>query len=310
LPTPFLKNPNFQQILAAAADENDLNRSRIEIEVSEEFLASDFGSSAKLISDVAAVGAKSVLRGFGEGTTAITVLADLELDRVDIAPTFAASWVSDKKRANAIFAALSSLAKTFGLKASIRGIDALDVLSAINDSAIDLVEGPIFSRPMEQQEVLDAGAEIIVKFKPAGPQNQRAERFAVHRKIGLVHDDHCYDVILKNVSKTGAKIAGISDIPVGTDVVIDLGGGQLAVAKVVNSDESGQGLKFEIPLISDGYGGLVTRRRISPHLLAPRAPAEESKPVGVLGSDFEALKALKNKNDSSPNIVELQPDES
>ena len=58
--------------------------------------------------------------------------------------------------------------------------------------------------------------------------------------------------------------------------VVDLGGGQLAVATVIRSNGDVQGLEFEQSLIEDGSGGLCTRNRVSPYALAaagtPLAP--------------------------------------
>jgi hypothetical protein len=121
------------------------------------------------------------------------------------------------------------------------------------------------------------------------------------RKIGLIHEDHYYDVLIRNLSTTGAKVTGIAGVSVGTEVVLDLGGGQLAVAKVVNSDENSQGLKFEVPLVSDGHGGLMTRHRISPYALA-----EAGLPVGVLGSELDALKTMQDGRRKPPSFVQLQ----
>ena len=88
------------------------------------------------------------------------------------------------------------------------------------------------------------------------------------RKIQLIHDDHSYDVTLRNLSRSGALIQGLADVPVDTQFVLDLGGGQLAVASVIRSSGDTQGLEFETPLIDDGAGGLCTRHRVSPYALA------------------------------------------
>ena len=124
-------------------------------------------------------------------------------------------------------------------------------------------------------EALLSGDWVI---EPDGPSKYRPERRTVLRKVGLIHEDHYYDVILRNLSKSGARITGLAGVPVGTDVVLDLGHGQLVVSKVVNASENSQGLKFETQLISDGGGGFMTRHRISPYSLA-----EAGIPLAALG---------------------------
>jgi len=101
----------------------------------------------------------------------------------------------------------------------------------------------------------------------------------------VIHDDYAYEVTLRNLSKSGALIEGIADVPRGTQFVVDLGGGQLAVATVTRSNGDVQGLEFEQSLIEDGSGGLCTRNRVSPYALAaagaPLAPLAPGKFVSV-----------------------------
>ena len=59
--------------------------------------------------------------------------------------------------------------------------------------------------------------------------------------------------------------------------MVDFGEGQLAVAVARRSAGSMQGLEFEHQLVDDGAGGLCTRHRVSPHVLA-----QAGMPVGAL----------------------------
>ncbi|MEQ8773250.1 MAG: GGDEF domain-containing protein, partial [Erythrobacter sp.] len=103
--------------------------------------------------------------------------------------------------------------------------------------------------------------------------------------------DHRYKVFLRNLSRTGAKIEGLLGVEVGTEVVLDLGGGQLAVAAVRRSDGAVQGVEFESPLISDGADGLCTRHRVSPYQIELAG-----KPLAALGDDpYAALMTMQNR---------------
>lgn len=301
LPQGLLKDHSFRTILLDAARANNVSSARIEIEIGEQALASDLGASAKLLDDIKAIGARSAILDFGGGNSSIAMLADLKVDRVDLFPGLVKNWAADPARAKAIFLALVGLAKTFGVTTSAREVDALDVLDGLVGCGIDLAAGPVFSERLGQDDIVALSGEIFRKYRPKGPPRQRAERIAMLRKIGLIHEDHYYDVLIRNLSTTGAKVTGIAGVSVGTEVVLDLGGGQLAVAKVVNSDENSQGLKFEVPLVSDGHGGLMTRHRISPYALA-----EAGLPVGVLGSELDALKTMQDGRRKPPSFVQLQ----
>ncbi|MFM7405037.1 MAG: hypothetical protein ACKO1N_13320 [Erythrobacter sp.] len=116
----------------------------------------------------------------------------------------------------------------------------------------------------------------------------------------MIHEDHYYDVIIRNLSKTGARITGLAGVPIGTDIVLDLGHGQLVVSKVVNANENSQGLKFETALISDGSGGFMTRHRISPYSLA-----EAGIPLAALAPGAFPLAKWRGTKKTMPKFTQL-----
>jgi hypothetical protein len=107
-----------------------------------------------------------------------------------------------------------------------------------------------------------------MRYEPVGPAHHRADRKTLFRKIGVVHEDHHYTAMLRDLSRTGARIEGLLEVPIGTQLVLDLGEGQIVVCTVRRSQDATQGVEFETPLVSDWAGGLCTRHRVSPYLLA------------------------------------------
>ena len=95
---------------------------------------------------------------------------------------------------------------------------------------------------------------------------------------------------------------GLLDVPVGTKFVIDFGDGQLALAVVRRSHKLQQGIEFKERLVSDGNGGLCTRRRVSPYLIAsaglqvPNVPADFYPPSNY-SIPLNSLPAFYNAND-------------
>ena len=83
------------------------------------------------------------------------------------------------------------------------------------------------------------------------------------RWIGMIHEDHYYPVVLRNLSATGALIEGLDDVPLGTRFVLYFGEGQLETATVRRVLHEQLGLEFDRTLVNDGTGGLCTRSRVS-----------------------------------------------
>jgi len=166
------------------------------------------------------------------------------------------------------------------------GIESADLLAALTTSGVRYLEGPIFSEPLDEDTLEQEMADGTWKIEPGNDRTRRARRRTVFRKIQVIHDDYAYEVTLRNLSKTGALIQGLADVPKGTQFVVDLGGGQLAVTTVTRSNGDVQGLEFEQSLIEDGSGGLCTRNRVSPYALAAAGtPLAALAPGTFLGTD-------------------------
>jgi hypothetical protein len=150
--------------------------------------------------------------------------------------------------------------------------------------------------------LLERLREGKLKYEPKGPAKYRADRKTVFRRIGLIHEDSRYKVVMRNLSKTGAMIEGLLDVPVGLQIVLDLGGGQLAVATVRRSRGSMQGVEFETPLISDGSDGLCTRHRVSPYAIEAAG-----RPLAALPQDPYALMTAQSAGTTrSRRFVEVE----
>ena len=171
------------------------------------------------------------------------------------------------------------------------GIETTTIFQKLKDCGVKRMEGPIFSDPISRETVQTELVGGNWKIAPSSDRIKRSKRRTVFRKIQVIHDDHSYEVTLRNLSRTGALIQGLSEVPKGTQFVVDLGGGQLAVATVIRTNGDTQGLEFEQSLVDDGAGGLCTRNRVSPYALAaagdPLAAlaqgAYEAMPGGGLG---------------------------
>lgn len=97
----------------------------------------------------------------------------------------------------------------------------------------------------------------------------------------MIHEDFRYTAVMRNVSRTGAFIEGLLNVPVGTQLVLDLGEGQLAIATVRRSLHASIGVEFESPLIYDRNDNLCTRYRVSPKDIAAAGFGHKSGDAGA-----------------------------
>lgn len=293
--------PGYRKAVAAALEASGLPPQRLELEITESVFVGDLETVDSIFRDLKKLGVRLALDDFGTGYSSLGYLKHGHFNKIKIDQSFVRGCTENGDINPAIIEAIVALAKALGMETVAEGVEAMDELDLVKQRGADLVQGYIFSRPITQEQVLAQFAEGSGVFRPSGPPRHRAERITIFRKVGLIHEDHYYEVILRNLSKTGARITGLAGVPVGTDVVLDLGHGQLVVSKVVNATESSQGLQFETALISDGSGGFMTRHRISPYSLA-----EAGIPLAALGAGAFPLAKWREAHKSVPKFVQLE----
>ena len=293
--------PGYRKAVAAALQASGLPPGRLELEITESVFVGDLETVDAIFRDLKKLGVRLSLDDFGTGYSSLGYLKHGHFNKIKIDQSFVRGCTENGDTNPAIITAIVALAKALGMETVAEGVEAMDELELVKARGADLVQGYIFSRPITQDQVLVQLAEGSSVFRPSGPPRHRAERITIFRKVGLIHEDHYYDVILRNLSKTGARITGLAGVPVGTDVVLDLGHGQLVVSKVVNATENSQGLKFETSMISDGSGGFMTRHRISPYSLA-----EAGIPLAALGAGAFPLAKWREANKTVPKFVQLE----
>ena len=261
-------NEDLPKVVASALSSSGLDPSRLELEITESVFVGDVEAVDKMFASLKRLGVRLAMDDFGTGYSSLGYLKRAPFSKIKIDQSFIRGCTENGNTNPAIISAIVSMANALDMETVAEGVEAMDELSLVRERGASLVQGYIYSKPLGHGDIVEKLASGDLKFVPSGPPRYRADRRSVFRKIGLIHEDHYYSVMLRNLSKTGAWIEGLAGVPNGTDFVLDLGAGQLVVAKVVRTSDSAQGVKFESELISDGSDSLVTRHRVSPYALA------------------------------------------
>ena len=278
-------------VVKKALKSSGVQPSRIELEITESVFVGDIDRAQRIFRELKAIGVRLALDDFGTGYSSLSYLRDAPFDKIKIDQSFVRGCTEPGNNNGAIVSAVVSLAKALNMETVAEGVETKDELEAVVAHGAKRVQGALFARALSAQEITDRLERGETYFEPRGPEKYRSDRRTEFRKIGLVHEDSRYNVFLRNLSKTGAKIEGLLDVPVGTDVLLDLGGGQLAVATVRRSQGFSQGVEFEAPLISDGADGLCTRHRVSPYQIEAAG-----RPLRALNDAAVAAMTSGNEN--------------
>ena len=278
---------SLPKIVISALAASGLSPDRLELEITEGVFLRESAETDNMFAALKQIGVRLALDDFGTGYSSLGYLQTAPFDKIKIDQSFVRGATEPGSRNGAIIAAIVALAEALDMETTAEGIESLDQLELIRSLNVSHVQGYIYSMAVfndELHERLGVGDWIIL---PEGPAKQRNDRQSMFRKVRLIHDNHCYSVMIRNLSVSGALIEGLLQVPLETKFVIDFGDGQLAVATVRRSHNHKQGVEFEQRLVSDGNGGLCTSHRVSPYLIA--AAGMNVPNIGVLSRPLAAV---------------------
>ena len=264
-------NAELPKIVTHALAASGLPPEQLELEITESVFLGDSAETSHMFKALKGLGVRLALDDFGTGYSSLGYLQSAPFDKIKIDQSFVRGATEQGSRNGAIIAAIVALAEALDMETTAEGIESLDQLDLIRKLNVSHVQGFVYSKPVSNDELLRQAESGNWTIKPAGPARQRTDRFHMFRKVGAIHDNHRYAVVMRNLSATGAFIEGIQDVPLGTQFVIDFGEGQLVTGTVRRSKQHQQGIEFETSMVSDGNGGLCTRHRVSPYLIAAAA---------------------------------------
>lgn len=268
VPTKQFSSEGFVQSIAEVLAATELEPDRLELEFKESVFFGDNNVVDKILGQLFKLGVRLTLDEFGTGYSSLDYLRRAPFDSIKIGANLCPPHLEKGGQEAGLVKAVVALAKALDMSTIASSIETLSQQEALADAGVSLLQGPVYAEAVSSEEVFENLVSGGWTIEPASGRASRAKRRTVLRKIHIIHDDHSYEVTLRNLSKTGALIQGLENVPVDTHFVVDLGGGQLAVATVLRSNRDTQGVEFEMPLIDDAAGGLCTRHRVSPYELA------------------------------------------
>lgn len=273
-------NAGFTSLVAQALANAELPPERLELELTESIFLGDKSATEDMFNSLKLLGVRLALDDFGTGYSSLSYLQHAPFDKIKIDKSFIRGVTQEGNRNAAIIASIVSLAEALNMDTTAEGIEAHDELEAMRKLKVGQIQGFIYAAAVGNDDVCDALLSGEWVIEPDGPSKYRPERRTVLRKIGLIHEDHRYEATMRNLSRGGCMVEGLVDVPIGTPFVVDFGEGQLAVAVVRRSAGAMQGLEFEQQLVDDGAGGLCTRHRVSPYIMAQAGMPLQALPTG------------------------------
>ncbi len=267
-------NPALPGKVISALANSQLAPERLELEITEGVFLGESVDTDEMFASLKRVGVRLSLDDFGTGYSSLGYLKTAPFDKIKIDQSFVRDATLPGSRNGAIIAAIVALAEALDMETTAEGIESFDQLDLVRDLGVSHVQGYVYSKPLENDELigqLDAGQWTI---SPSGPAVHRPPRRTMYRRVGVIAGSYYHPLLLRNISETGAYIEGLFEVPIGAQLIVDFGNGDLALAEVRRADARGHGIAFYNPLEDDGAGGLRPQNRIAPYVLATSGIAD------------------------------------
>ena len=290
----------FVAVVANVLGASGLDPDRLELELTESVFMGDSEATEVTFKALKELGVRLALDDFGTGYSSLSYLRAAPFDKLKVDKSFVDSCTQKDQNSAKIITAIIGLSKALGMETTVEGVEAFDQLEVVRSKGAELIQGWLYSKALKQETILERIESGEFKIIPDGPEKHRPDRRSMFRRIGIIHDDHRYEAVIRNLSKTGAAIEGLVGVPEGTAMVLDLGGGQLAVCSVTRSEGAQIAVEFETPLVSDGAGGLCTRHRVSPY-----AMAAAGMPLTTLQPGQYPLEQMHGAPKSRPQFMQV-----
>ena len=293
-------NPGFTDIVTDVLATSGIEPDRLELELTESVFMGDSEATDETFKVLKNLGVRLALDDFGTGYSSLSYLRSAPFDKLKVDKSFVDSCTQTDQNSAKIIAAIIGLSDALGMETTVEGVEAFDQFNLVCSKGAKFIQGWIYSKALRLEDIEARMGSGEFKIEPDGPEKHRSERRSVYRRVGLIHEDHRYEVVMRDLSISGARVEGLIGVPDGTGMVLDLGGGQLAVGTVSRSQDASIAIEFESPLVSDGAGGLCTRHRVSPYALAAAG-----MPLAVLPQGSYPLPLTPEGTRSQPQFMQV-----
>nr|WP_250807900.1 GGDEF domain-containing phosphodiesterase [Neorhizobium tomejilense] len=153
-------------IISDALRRAHLPATRFQVEITESIFLKDTEKAKKILTRLHEMGVKTAIDDFGTGYSNLGYINKLPLNKVKIDKSFIKDIDKDRESLQ-LFEAVVSLGKKLNLGVIVEGVETTEQLERINEVGVDLIQGFIFGRPMDNE----AANELLRRTAPSNHFN-------------------------------------------------------------------------------------------------------------------------------------------
>ena len=165
-----LRDPQIASRLIAILDRYGIAPQRIEVEITENALITDFGATKKVLSRLQKHGIRIALDDFGTGYASLNHLREFKFDKIKIDRSFLRGLDQGSKN-EGIVRAMITLGKSLDLAITAEGIEEMSQWAHLSEWGCDFGQGYLFGKGMpagKAKALISTGARGL-KGAPRSP---------------------------------------------------------------------------------------------------------------------------------------------
>jgi len=238
-------HPSLPALVMSALANAGLPADRLELELTEGVFLADGANTDGMFAALKKLGVRLALDDFGTGYSALGYLKTAPFDKIKIDQSFVRGAAIKGSRNAAIVKSIVSLAEALGMETTAEGAETMDELALIRSLGCSHVQGYVYGRPADAEATLALLEGGDGHARAAGHKASREPRTAMLRSVMLGHDGNSYSARIRNISKHGAMLEGLIDVPSGTVFQIELTKGYVVSGSCRWSEGDRLGVEFE-----------------------------------------------------------------
>ena len=148
-----LRNPRFSRSFLSIVGHHGISPNQLSIEITETVLAQSVETTERNLQELTNHGCQIVLDDFGTGHSSISYLQQFTIHALKLDRTFVVRSATDH-RDRLLASAIIELAHSLSIPVTAEGVETDEQLQAMNALGCDLVQGYLFSRPIQEHDLI------------------------------------------------------------------------------------------------------------------------------------------------------------
>lgn len=240
-------DPALPDLLASALKDAGVAPDRLELEITESVFLADDVAVDQMFRALKAVGVRLALDDFGTGYSSLGYLKKAPFDKIKVDQSFVRGADLPGCRNAAIVASIVELAAALEMETTAEGVESPEELDFLRVLGVSQIQGFIYEGPLsraQMSERIAGGLSAVAQGGGRLTNKTRPHRRAVSRKIEIEHGDQRYKATISNISRTGALVRGLWEVPAGTVFRLHFPDGATVFATARWSAEDSMGVEF------------------------------------------------------------------